>query len=98
MNELLKAVNNLHQPKKKKFTVNIQGEVIEVDLEMSLEVRKHGEDAFMLQAGKIVRKPKPSTKIKSKVLQKDETGLHFYAEDPFWVEKISVRGYTWQTK
>ena len=98
MNELLQAINNLPIRKEKKFTVRIQGEVIEVDLQMSLEVRKHGEDAFILHEGKIVRKPKPNSKIKSKILKQDKTGLHFYDGDPFWAEKITEKGYTWQTE
>jgi len=96
MDELLKAIRSMPAPKKKIHTVIIQGQTIEVSLEQSLEVQRHGEDAFILQDGKLERKPKKKKHLQSSVLKKDTRGCHFYDGDPFWIEKIDNEGYTWQ--
>ena len=53
MDELLKAIKSMPAPKKKIHTVTIQGKTIEVSLEQSLDVQRHGEDAFILKDGKL---------------------------------------------
>ena len=96
MDELLKAIKSMPAPKKKIHTVTIQGKTIEVSLEQSLDVQRHGEDAFILQDGKLARKPIENKHLQSSVLKKDKRGCHFYDDDPFWIEKIDNEGYTWQ--
>ena len=96
MDELLKAIKSMPAPKKKIHTVTIQGKTIEVSLEQSLDVQRHGEDAFILQDGKLARKPIEKKHLQSSVLKKDKRGCHFYDGDPFWIEKIDNEGYTWQ--
>ena len=96
MDELLKAIKSMPATKKKIHTVTIQGKTIEVSLEQSLDVQKHGEDAFILQDGKLARKPIEKKHLQSSVLKKDKRGCHFYDDDPFWIEKIDNEGYTWQ--
>jgi len=98
MNELLKALNNLAPQKKKVHTVTIQGKEIEVSLEKNLEIMKHGEEAYMLEAGKIVRKPIKKNGLTRPVLKKSDRGYKFYDNDPLWVESIVEEGYTWQTE
>ena len=51
-------------PKKKIHTVTIQGKTIEVSLEQSLEVQRHGEDAFLIKDGKIIRSETGATTLK----------------------------------
>ena len=96
MDELLKAIKSMPAPKKKIHTVTIQGITIEVSLEQSLEVQRHGEVAFLIKDGKIIKKPKEKKHLQSSVLIKDKIGCHFYDGDPFWIEKIDNEGYTWQ--
>ena len=98
MNELLKALNNLAPQKKKGHTATIQGKEIEVSLEKSLEIMKHGEDAFILKEGNIVRKPVIKASRKLPVLQKSDRGYKFYNDDPLWVESIIEEGFSWQTE
>ena len=96
MDELLKAINSMPAPKKKIHTVTIQGKTIEVSLQQSLDVLRHGIDAFLLKDGKLQMKPREKKHLKSSVLKKDKRGCHFYDGDPFWIEKIDNEGFTWQ--
>lgn len=48
---------NIPTPKTKKHTVIIAGTTIEVDLATKIQVQTLGEHFFMLDKGKIVRKP-----------------------------------------
>ena len=85
------------EPEKKKiYTVNIQGKEIEVSLEKSLEIMKHGEEAYMLEGGKIVPRPIKKNDIKRPVLKKSDKGYKFYDNDPLWVESIVEEGFSWQ--
>jgi hypothetical protein len=85
------------EPEKKKIhTVNIQGKEIEVSLEKSLEIMKHGEEAYMLEGGKIVPRPIKKNDIKRPVLKKSDKGYKFYDNDPLWVESIVEEGFSWQ--
>ena len=85
------------EPEKKKiYTVNIQGKEIEVSLETSLEIMKHGEEAYMLEGGKIVPRPIKKNDIKRPVLKKSDKGYKFYDNDPLWVESIVEEGFSWQ--
>jgi hypothetical protein len=86
-------------PKEKKYTVTIEGKEIEVSLEQSLEVQQVGEEAFMLQDGKIVRRPIKKNDLKNLVLKKQlpgKSGYKFYDNDPLWVESIVEEGFSWQ--
>jgi hypothetical protein len=85
------------EPEKKKiYTVNIQGKEIEVSLEKSLEIMKHGEEAYMLEGGKIVRRPIKKNNLRKSVLKKSDKGYKFYDNDPLWVESIVEEGFSWQ--
>ena len=85
------------EPEKKKiYTVNIQDKEIEVSLEKSLEIMKHGEEAYMLEGGKIVPRPIKKNDIKRPVLKKSDKGYKFYDNDPLWVESIVEEGFSWQ--
>jgi hypothetical protein len=85
------------EPEKKKIhTVNIQGKEIEVSLKKSLEIMKHGEEAYMLEGGKIVPRPIKKNDIKRPVLKKSDKGYKFYDNDPLWVESIVEEGFSWQ--
>ena len=97
MDELLQAINTSQTQKKKIHTVNIQGNEIEVSLEKSLEIMKHGEDAFILKEGNIVRKPVIKASRKLPVLKKSDRGYKFHNGDPLWVESIVEEGFSWQT-
>ena len=85
------------EPEKKKiYTVNIQGKEIEVSLEKSLEIMKHGEESYMLEDGKIVRRPIKKNNLRKSVLKKSDKGYKFYDNDPLWVESIVEEGFSWQ--
>ena len=85
------------KPKKKKiYTVNIQGKEIEVSLEKSLEIMRCGEELYMLEGGKIVRRPIKKNNLRKSVLKKSDKGYKFYNNDPLWVESIVEEGFSWQ--
>ena len=83
-------------PKEKKYTVTIEGKEIEVSLEKSLEIQQAGEEAFMLQDGKIMRIPIKKNNLRKPVLKKSDKGYKFYDNDPLWVESIVEEGFSWQ--
>jgi|TARA_R110000803_G_scaffold53373_1_gene109590 hypothetical protein len=86
-------------PKEKKYTVTIEGKEIEVSLEKNLEIMKHGEEAFMLQDEKIVRRPIKKNNLKKPILKKQlpgKLGYKFYDNDPLWVESVVEEGFSWQ--
>ena len=86
-------------PKEKKYTVTIEGKEIEVSLEKNLEIMKHGEEAFMLQDEKIVRRPIKKNNLKKPILKKQlpgKLGYKFYDNDPLWVEAVVEEGFSWQ--
>tara|TARA_R110001606_G_scaffold7299_2_gene32296 strand:+ start:581 stop:901 length:321 start_codon:yes stop_codon:yes gene_type:complete len=86
-------------PKEKKYTVTIEGKEIEVSLEKNLEIMKHGEEAFMLQDEKIVRRPIKKNNLKKPILKKQlpgKLGYKFYDNDPLWVESVVEEGFVWQ--
>tara|TARA_B110000902_G_scaffold30243_1_gene32577 strand:+ start:111 stop:431 length:321 start_codon:yes stop_codon:yes gene_type:complete len=86
-------------PKEKKYTVTIEGKEIEVSLEKCLEIQQAGEEAFMLQDGKIMRIPRKTNNLKKPVLKKQlpgKPGYKFYDNDPLWVESIVEEGFSWQ--
>ena len=72
---------------------------IEVSLEKNLEIMKHGEEAFMLQDEKIVRRPIKKNNLKKPILKKQlpgKLGYKFYDNDPLWVESVVEEGFVWQ--
>ena len=86
-------------PKEKKYTVTIEGKEIEVSLEKNLEIMKHGEEAFMLQDEKIVRRPIKKNNLKKPILKTQlpgKLGYKFYDNDPLWVESVVEEGFSWQ--
>ena len=96
MSELLKAFQNLPPVPKKKHFVTIQGKTVEVSLQKSLEVLRHGADAYIWQGNEFVLKPKPKTKTTYRTLQKDTRGYDFLDGDIHWPNKIIDGGVTWQ--
>jgi hypothetical protein len=96
MSELLKALQNLPLLMEKKHLVTIQGKTVEVSLERSLEVIKHGADAYMWKGDEFVHKPKPTYKTTYRTLQKDDCGYDFLDGDIHWPNKIINGGVTWQ--
>ena len=83
LNALVEAFNNRKPQEKKVFKVNIQGNVIEVSLEKKLEIQSAGEEAFILEDGKIIRKPIVKTPTKATMLIKHKIGGHFCDGDPY---------------
>ena len=98
MLDLRKLLEDLPPIPKKKHHVTIQGKTVEVSLEKSIEVRKHGEDAYMWKGDQFVLKPKTSIKTTWRVLKKDERGYDFLDGDIHWPTGIIEGGYTWQRK
>ena len=96
MSELLKALQDLPPVPKKKHFVTIQGKTVEVSLQKSLEVLRHGADAYIWQGNEFVLKPKPKTKTTYRTLQKDTRGYDFLDGDIHWPNKIIDGGVTWQ--
>ena len=83
-------------PKEKKYTVAIEGKEIEVSLEKSLEIMRCGEEAYMIESGKIVPRPIKKNNLRKSVLKKSDKGYKFYNNDPLWVESIVEEGFSWQ--
>jgi|TARA_R110000796_G_scaffold2582_2_gene10138 hypothetical protein len=96
MSEFLKALQDLSPLTKKKHFVTIQGKTVEVSLKRSLEVLRHGADAYIWQGNEFVLKPKPKTKTTYRTLQKDTRGYDFLDGDIHWPNKIIDGGVTWQ--
>jgi hypothetical protein len=96
MSELLKALQNLPPLTEKKHLVTIQGKTVEVSLERSLEVIKHGADAYMWKGDEFVLKPKSTFKTTYRTLQKNDRGYDFLDGDIHWPNKIIDGGVTWQ--
>ncbi len=91
------AVQNVKTQKPKVHTVTIQGQSLVVTLEKKLEVQKNGEDAYEWKGPtEIALKPKTNTQRKFTVLQQSDKGYAFTQNDPYWVEGITEKGYTWQ--
>ena len=95
MSEFLKAFQNLPPLIKKKHFVTIQGKTVEVSLETSLAVNKHGTEAYMWKGDKFVLKPKPKFKTTYRTLQKDARGYDFLDGDIHWPNKIEQGGEAW---
>jgi hypothetical protein len=96
MSEFLKAFQNLHPAPKKTHFVTIQGKTVEVSLQKSLEVLRHGVDSYIWQGNEFVLKPKPTYKTTYRTLQKDIRGYDFLDGDIHWPDKIIDGGVTWQ--
>ena len=90
------AINRLKPVVKKKHTVIIQGQSIEVSLEKKLEIQKAGECNYMIKNGKITLRPRTKTNRTFATLAKAEHGYLFYENDPFWVIEEGNEGYIWQ--
>ena len=96
MSEFLNAFQNLPPLIKNKHFVTIQGKTVEVSLETSLAVNKHGTEAYMWKGDKFVLKPKPKFKTTYRTLQKDARGYDFLEGDIHGPNKIRDGGVTWQ--
>ena len=99
MDAMMEALKNRPVQPKKIHTALIDGKLLEVSLNQKLQIQQAGESAFMLQDGKIVRKPvKKRQPLKFPTLKKHKTGGHFYEGDPYWIENIAEDGYVWTTE
>ena len=99
MSGFFEAFAKLEPTKPKVHTVTIQGQSIVVTLEKKLEVQKHGEDAYIWKGPTdFILKPKTKTHRKFPILKQSDRGYVFNQHDPYWVEGIKEKGYTWQTE
>ena len=89
------AFENFKPKEPPKPSVTISGKKMEVSIEQFKQVMKHGEDAFELKAGKIVRKPFKGALKESLVLGKGDKGYSFLDSNPYWPDKEVEGGYTW---
>lgn len=76
MSDLFKAFKNFTSVPKKHF-VNVEGEKVEVTLEVKLKILKHGEQNYILKDGKPVLK-----EIKNK--RNTFAEIEHLTSDPFW--------------
>ena len=81
----------------KKHFVTIDDKKIEVSLEKSIEIKKHGIDKYELVEGVIKLKKVTLENIPQTELVKTEKGYKFYQKNPFWVESIG-KGHIWKIK
>ena len=92
------ALQNLPEPKAKKFFLNVEGKEYEVPLEKYIWGRDLGMENLMIKDGEIVRKPRRSVTAKYPVLQQADKGYFFEDNDIHWPSKIADGGVTWQIK
>jgi len=97
MNELLKALKALPEVKPKKHFVTVDGKQVEVSLQEKLHIMQQGENNFVLEEGKLVKKEPRAIKSRyKKLLASESKGYHFLDNDIHWPEKIDEGGLTWQ--
>ena len=90
------AIENFKPKERAKPTVEIQGNTIEVTLDMFKKIEKHGAENFELKNDIIVMKPILVVGKTHEMLVKSEKGYVFTDGDPYWPDKITEGGYTWQ--
>ena len=93
------ALQNFPEVKKQKPTVLIDGKKHEVSLDLFKQIMMHGEDQYEIKAGKIVRKPLPTSAKKSyEILVKADKGITFVDGEPYWPADIKQGGYEWRAQ
>ncbi len=95
---LIEALQNLPEPKQKKFFVTVQGKEYEVSLEKKIWAKDIGEENLVIKDGEIVKKPVKSLKAIYPTLKEAEKGYLFEDNDIHWPNKIAEGGMTWQIK
>lgn len=95
MEEFFKALKQLKKTEKR-HTVTIAGTVIEVSLDKKLEIQRVGEDNYILQEGKIMRKPIEKNRNRQMELQKSKPGIVFLDHNPYWPISEGEEGYEWR--
>lgn len=68
-----------------------------VSKEQYSQLLKEGHPNFQFIDGKIIKKPKKTSKRVYTVLTASSEGLDFLDGDPYWPKEIKEGGYTWQT-
>jgi len=96
MTEFFNALKNFKPNTEKEHTVNIDGHVLSVSLELKKEIIKTGIENWEYKENKLTKKIKKKTQRKFKELKSDLQGYHFLDNDPYWPIKIDKGGYTWQ--
>jgi hypothetical protein len=82
--------------KPKRPTVTIDGKKLEVDLAVFKDVMKHGEHAFKISKGKIVRRRADGVKKEYFSLVKADKGISFVDANPYWPNEVVEGGFEWQ--
>ena len=95
---LIEALQNLPEPKQKKFFVTVQGKEYEVSLEKKIWAKDIGEENLVIKDGEIAKKPVKSLKTIYPTLKEAEKGYLFEDNDIHWPNKIAEGGMTWQIK
>jgi len=90
------AFDNFKPRKRVNPTVTIDGTKIEVDPSLFKKIMQHGEHAFKLKHGKVVRKPYHGAKKEYMVLSKSEKGHHMIDGNPYWPETLAEGGFAWE--
>ena len=99
MEEFFKALQNFKPKEKAKPKVIVEGKEFEVDIETFKKIQMHGEDQYEIKAGKIVRKPLPTSAKKSyEILGKADKGITFVDGEPYWPADIKQGGYEWRAQ
>jgi len=92
---LIETLQNLPEPKEKKFFVTVQGKEYEVSLEKKKWTLQQGEDNLIVKNGEIVLKPKPKPKTQYSVLRQAQKGFVFQDDDIHWPTGIQKGGKIW---
>jgi hypothetical protein len=103
------ALNNFKSPERNTtYYVKVDGQEIvclsmtpaddhvAVDKDQYNQLLKEGHQNFQLIDGKIVKKPKRTSKRVYPVLIASSEGLVFHDGDPYWPTEIKKGGHTWQ--
>ena len=93
------AISTLKAKEAPKPKVMIDGREIEVTAKKYKEIEKHGEKAYTLKDGKIVRRPRVTSAISYLQLTKAQgKGYKLYDGHPYWPNELAEGGVVWRAK
>ena len=78
-----------------KLFATIDRRRVEVSRTLYLEIMSHGEHAYEISNGKIVRKPSTKAEKIYPILKKCEEGYNLVDGHPYWPDKKIKGGYEW---
>jgi len=90
------ALENFKPTDRKKPTVEIQGKIFEVEIQLFKDIERNGKEQYEIKDGKIALKPRRNFKKTYERLVKSDKGHSFIDADPYWPSKIVTGGYSWQ--